>query len=53
MEVKEGNTIKEKVIGLPMKQETDQIRNVKVKLIQFADSVGSIWCLRVEDDELV
>ena len=53
VEVKEGNTIKEKVIGLPMKKETDQIRNVKVKLIQFADSVGSMWCLRVEDDELV
>ncbi len=53
VEVKEGNVIKEKVIGLPMKKETDQIRNVKVKLIQFTDSVGSMWCLRVEDDELV
>ncbi len=53
VEVKEGNVLKEKVIGLPMKKETDQIRNVKVKLIQFTDSVGSMWCLRVEDDELV
>ena len=53
VEVKEGNVMKERIIGLPMKKETDQIRNVNVKLMQFTDSVGSIWCLRVEDDELV
>ena len=53
VEVKEGNVLKERVIGLPMKKETEQIRNVKVKLIQFMDYVGSMWCLRVEDDELV
>ena len=53
VEVKEGNVMKERIIGLPMKRETDQIRNVNVKLMQFTDSVGSIWCLRVEDAELV
>ncbi|MBR6059714.1 MAG: hypothetical protein IKP58_16220 [Victivallales bacterium] len=53
VEVREGNIMKERIIGLPMKKETDQIRNVNVKLMQFTDSVGSIWCLRVEDDELV
>ncbi|NLG15620.1 MAG: hypothetical protein GX561_15630 [Lentisphaerae bacterium] len=53
VDVREGIVWKERVVGLPMRDGASAINSVQVKLMQFTDSIGSIWCLRVEDDEHV
>ncbi len=53
LEVREGTVVTERVIGIPVASEREQIRSLKVSLMLFHESYGTIYCLRVEDDEHV
>lgn len=52
-EVREGTRILEKNIGLPADNDTALIASLQVSLMLFNDGIGTIYCLRVEDDDNV
>lgn len=52
-EVREGTRLLEKNIGLPAENDTAMIASLQVSLMLFNDGIGTIYCLRVEDDENV
>ena len=53
LEVREGTTVSEKMIGLPAANDRDLIRSLKASLMLFHEGTSTIYCLRVEDDEHV
>ena len=53
LEVREGTVVTERVVGIPAASERDLIRSLKVSLMLFHETYGTIYCLRVEDDEHV
>jgi hypothetical protein len=52
-EVREGTKVLSRQIGLPGSDATAKIKAYTASLILFQDSEQGIYCLRVEDDELV
>jgi hypothetical protein len=52
-EVREGTRLLEKNIGLPAANDSAMIASLQVSLMLFNDGIGTIYCLRAEDDEHV
>jgi len=52
-EVRDGQTVLSRDIGLPGEEGSTKIEALKVSLIVFQDMDRGIYCLRVEDDEMV